>query len=73
MKTALVLLTVVMAVAVNLPDRMTAGVGIDTRYLTAALIALIAIGLIAHRKLLFALLLVAIAVYAKLHGIPFLA
>lgn len=66
MRFIMVFLVIFMTVAINLPDNMIRGIGIDPKYLMAALGAWVVAGLLANTKMLLLVLVVGIALLVNL-------
>jgi len=66
MKFVLVFLVIFMTVAVNLPDDMIKGIGIDPKYLMAALAAWIFAGLMSNTRMMMVVMVVGMALMANL-------
>jgi len=66
MKIVFVFLLLFMSITINLPDGVIARVGVEANYLTAALLAIVIAGLVAHRKLLLIVLVVSLSIGTNL-------
>lgn len=66
MKFVLVFLVLFMTIAINLPDDMIKGIGLDPKYLMAALGAWIFAGLLSNGKMLLVVLVIGMAMLANL-------
>lgn len=66
MKFVLVFLVLFMTAVVNLPDNMIRGLGLDPKYLLAALGAWVFAGLIAHTKMLLMVIVLGLALMVNM-------
>ena len=66
MKFVLVFLILFMTAAVNLPDGMLQGLGMDPKYLMAALGAWVLAGLFTHTRLLLTVMILGLALLVNL-------
>ncbi len=66
MKFVLVFLVLFLTIAINLPDDMIRGIGLDPKYLMAALGAWIFAGLLSNGKMLLVVLVMGMALLANL-------
>ena len=66
MKFVLVFLVIFMTIAVNLPDDMIRGIGIDPKYLLAALATWVFAGLLSNTKMMLVVMVFLVALLANL-------
>lgn len=66
MKFVLVFLVLFMTIAINLPNHMIQGIGLDPKYLMAALGAWVLAGLLSNGKMLLVILVMGMALLANL-------